>query len=140
MSEDDVKWVTDNTGRFRYRPWYSQTYLDRRAEKILFDFLNELYGHVTTSVPTGALTKLIERDARELNLYANLNRAEQGLLGVTNFEPPKRPVVLTGATCRMPAFITRASSAARGGGGDSLVGDWIEKWQALAVCSNVRRP
>ena len=93
MSEDDVKWVNDNTGRFRYRPWYSQTYLDRRAEKILFDFLNELYGHVTTPVPTGALTKLIERDARELNLYANLNRAEQGLLGVTNFEPPKRPVV-----------------------------------------------
>ncbi len=35
MSEDDVKWVNDNTGRFRYRPWYSQTYLDRRAEKVL---------------------------------------------------------------------------------------------------------
>jgi hypothetical protein len=93
MSEEDVKWVRDTTGRFSRRPWYSQAYLDRRAEEILFDFLKELYGHVTTPVPTGALTKLIERDARELNLYANLKRAELGLLGVTNFEPPKRPVV-----------------------------------------------
>jgi hypothetical protein len=93
MSEEDVRWVRDTTGRFNRRPWYSQAYLDRRAEEILFDFLNELYGHVTTPVPTGALTKLIERDARELNLYANLKRAELGLLGVTNFEPPQKPIV-----------------------------------------------
>jgi len=91
MTEEEVRWVRDNTGRFRPRPWYSQAYLDRRAEQILFDFLNELYGHIATPVPTGALSKLIERDARELNLYTNLK--QEGLLGVTNFEPPQRPVV-----------------------------------------------
>jgi hypothetical protein len=93
MSEDEVKWVYDATGRFRRRPWYSQAYLDRRAEEVILEFLTEMYGHVTTPVPTGALVKLSERDARELNLYADLHRAEHRLLGMTDFEPPKKPVV-----------------------------------------------
>jgi hypothetical protein len=93
MSEEDVKWVRDITGRFSRRPWYTQAYLDERAEQILFEFLNELYGQVTIPVPTGALIKLIERDALELNLYSDLTKVEQGLWGVTFFEPPKKPEV-----------------------------------------------
>jgi hypothetical protein len=41
-------------------------------------------------VPTGALIKLIERDAHELKLYADLTKVEEGLLGVTFFDPPAR--------------------------------------------------
>jgi hypothetical protein len=93
MSEEDVKWVRDTTGRFSRRPWYTQAYLDERAEQILFEFLNDLYGQVTIPVPTGALIKLIERDALEVNLYSDLTKVEQGLWGVTFFEPPKKPEV-----------------------------------------------
>jgi hypothetical protein len=95
MSEDDIEfeWIRDSTGRFRRRPWYTQAYLDQRCEQILFEFLYELYGQITIPVPTGALIKLIERDARELNLYADLTEVEEGLLGVTFFEPPGKPEV-----------------------------------------------
>ncbi len=94
MSEADVKWVRDDTGRFNCRPWYTQAYLDQRCEQILFDFLNDLYGHITVPVPTGALTKLIERDAKELNLHADLTQLEEGIIwGVTDFIPPERPIV-----------------------------------------------
>jgi hypothetical protein len=93
MSEEDVRWTRDATGRFSRRPWYTQAYLDERCEQILSEFLNQLYGQVTIPVPTGALIKLIERDARELNLYADLSKVEEGLLGVTFFDPPRKPEV-----------------------------------------------
>lgn len=93
MSEEDVKWMHDTTGRFRRRPWYPQAYLDEKCEQILFEFLNELYGQITVPVPTGALIKLIERDAHELKLYADLTKVEEGLLGVTFFDPPAKPEV-----------------------------------------------
>jgi IrrE N-terminal-like domain len=93
MSEEDVKWIPDDSGRFTTRPWYSQAYLDQRCEHILFEFLNELYGHITLPLPTGALIKLIERDAKELNLHADLTQVEPRILGVTDFEPPTKPKV-----------------------------------------------
>jgi hypothetical protein len=60
--------VRDTTGWSSRRSWYIQAHLDRRAEEILFDFLDELCDHVTRPVQTGVVTKLIERAARELNL------------------------------------------------------------------------
>lgn len=93
MSEEDVKWIHDTTGRFRRRPWYPQAYLDEKCEQILFEFLTELYDQITVPVPTGALIKLIERDAKELKLYADLTKVEEGLLGVTFFDPPAKPEV-----------------------------------------------
>jgi hypothetical protein len=67
--------------------------MDQRCEHLLFAFLNELYGQVTVPVPTGALIKLIERDAHELKLYADLTQVEEGLLGITLFDPPAKPEV-----------------------------------------------
>ena len=85
--------LVNATGRFSRRRWYTQAYLDERCEQILFEFLNDLYGQITVPVPTGALIKLIERDVRELNLYADLTQVEEGLLGVTFFDPPRKPEV-----------------------------------------------
>jgi hypothetical protein len=95
MNEEDIEieWIPDTTGRFRRRPWHTQVQLDEICERILFEFLSELYGQITVPVPTGALIKLIERDARELNLYADLTEVEEGLLGVTFFDPPGKPEV-----------------------------------------------
>jgi hypothetical protein len=37
-----MEWVRDTTGRFS-RPYYQQAYLDQQCERLLFDFLNDLY-------------------------------------------------------------------------------------------------
>jgi hypothetical protein len=104
MSEENVRWIADSTGRFTRRPWYPQPYLDRRCEEILFEFLNSLYGQVTIPVPTGAIIKLIERDARPpLDLYADLSKVEERIWGVTFFDPPRKPEVrIAGSLYRDP--------------------------------------
>ncbi len=71
-------------------PTTSSLILDQRCERLLFAFLTELYGQITLPVPNGALIELIERDAAELNLYAQL---QDGILGVTDFHPPRKPAV-----------------------------------------------
>ena len=45
---------------------------------------------MTIPVPNGALLKLIERDAKELSVYADL---AEGIHGVTYFDPPRKPKV-----------------------------------------------
>ena len=83
-------WVKDTTGRFPSRPYYQQSFLDRRCERLIVTFLKRLYGQVTIPVPGGALIKLVERDAADLDLYAQL---PDGVLGVTHFDPPRKPRV-----------------------------------------------
>jgi hypothetical protein len=85
-----MRWVRDTTGRFSRRPYYQQADLDERCERLLFDFLTGLYGQITLPVPNGALIKLLERDADALDLYADLH---EGILGVTDFNPPRKPRV-----------------------------------------------
>jgi hypothetical protein len=93
MTEDEVRWVRDTTGRFERRPWYTQAYLDRRCEETLFGFLEDLYGQITIPVPTGAIIRLIERDAADLDLYADLTGEGDGVEGVTYFFGDGRPKV-----------------------------------------------
>jgi hypothetical protein len=52
-----VGWIKDNTGRFLRRPYYQQSFLDRRCERLIVVFLSRLYGQVTVPVPSGALIK-----------------------------------------------------------------------------------
>lgn len=85
-----MEWMPDTTGRFSRRPYYQQAYLDQNCERLLSEFLSGLYGQITIPVPNGALLKLIERDARELNVYADL---AEGIHGVTYFDPPRKPKV-----------------------------------------------
>lgn len=88
-----MDWIRDTTGRFSRRPYYHNAFLDENCERLIFDFLNELYGQITVPVPNGALLKLIERDARDLNVYADLSSEGDGVEGVTYFEPPQKPRV-----------------------------------------------
>jgi hypothetical protein len=85
-----VGWVKDNTSRFLRRPYYQQSFLDQRCQRLIVTFLTRLYGQVTIPVPSGALIKLVERDAADLDLYAEL---PEGVLGVTHFDPPRKPRV-----------------------------------------------
>jgi hypothetical protein len=88
-----VKYVGDTTGRFSQRPHYEQSELDQECERLITDFLMASYGHVILPVPTDALTKLIERDADDLDLYADLSEEGPGVEGVTTFFVDRKPRV-----------------------------------------------
>jgi Zn-dependent peptidase ImmA (M78 family) len=89
-----VKYVPDVTGRFSQRPHYEPGELDQECEDIITTFMQERYGRLSFPLPTDALTKLIERDADDLDLYADLSAEGAEVQGVTYFLPQQKPRVL----------------------------------------------
>lgn len=88
-----VRMVPDRTGRFPERPHYRPQELDRGCEGIITNFLRDLHGKVEFPVLTDDLTKLIERDAADLDLYADLSCIGPEVEGVTEFRHGDRPTV-----------------------------------------------
>jgi hypothetical protein len=88
-----VRYVPDTTGRFRLRPHYETAELDGECELIITTFLEELYGELILPIPTDALTKLIERNAADLDLYADLSADGQDVEGLTDFYLDQKPNV-----------------------------------------------
>ncbi len=89
-----VTFVKDLTGRFAQRPHYKVEELDRECEAVITKFLRERYSVVEFPVRTDDLTRLIEREAESLDLYADLTRFGPGVEGVTQFIRDSRPRVL----------------------------------------------
>ena len=92
-----VRMVSDSTGRFPERPHYRPQELDKECEKLITRFLRSLYGEVRFPVKTDDLTKLIERDADDLDLYADLGNLGSSVEAVTVFHPRSKPVVRVSA-------------------------------------------
>jgi len=88
-----MKYVPDRTGRFKQRPHYEQAELDDECEKIIVDFLKAKYGEIKYPITTDDLTCLIERDAADLDLYADLTKEGADVQGVTDFFPKGKPRV-----------------------------------------------
>lgn len=88
-----MRWVPDPTGRFPKRPYYEEGELDRLCEQAISDFLVDRYGKVLLPIPTDDLTVLIERDAEDLDLYADLSGEGGEAQGVTHFFPGEKPRV-----------------------------------------------
>ena len=88
-----MKYVRDATGRLGLRPYFEPIELDRECERIIIDFLRDKYGDARFPVPTDALSVLIERDAADLDLYADLSELGPDVEGVTEFIPGARPKV-----------------------------------------------
>jgi hypothetical protein len=88
-----VKMIPDRTGRFRERPYWESSELEEISDRTITGFLRERYGFDRIPVPTEALTLLIERDAADLDLSANLSDQEHEVFGVTYFFSGKRPQV-----------------------------------------------
>jgi len=89
-----LKSIPDNTGRFRLRPHYQSTELDVECEEIITTFMNERCNGFVLPIPTEVLTKLIERDAADLDLYADLSEEEgENVHGVTDFRIGNKPSV-----------------------------------------------
>lgn len=88
-----MKWVSDPTGRFPRRPYYEEGELDRLCEQAISDFLVDRHGKVLLPIPTDDLTVLIEQDAEDLDLYADLSGEGSEAQGVTHFFPSEKPRV-----------------------------------------------
>src|SRR5579859_3902521 len=88
-----MKYVVDKTGRFIRRPHYEPGELDDECERVITDLLQKKYGKVSFPILTNDLTLLIEQDAEELDLYADLSKEGSDVQGVTYFYPKKKPRV-----------------------------------------------
>ena len=88
-----VKYVRDRTGRFSQRPHFEPEDLDRECENIIHSFLKEHHGEAKFPVSTDDLTRLIERDSDDLDLYADLTAFGPDVEGVTQFRPGQKPLV-----------------------------------------------
>jgi hypothetical protein len=88
-----MRYVRDKTGRFPNRPHYDPRELDQECEEAITDFMKKSCGGFSLPIPTDVLTSLIERDAEDLDLYADLTTEGSDVEGVTNFYPGKRPCV-----------------------------------------------
>jgi len=89
----DLRLCPDKTGRFAVRPYYENGEIDRLCERAIEGFMEERYGGLELPIPTDALTKLIERDAEDLDLYANLASHGPGADGATEFRAGLKPRV-----------------------------------------------
>ena len=85
--------VRDKTGRFGHRPHYKPEEIDVECENIITAFLRDLIGEVRFPIVTDDLTKLIEQDVADLDLYADLSQFGPDVEGVTEFRSGRKPRV-----------------------------------------------
>ena len=88
-----MRYVRDQTGRFPERPHYEPQELDTLFEGIITKFLKLRHGKIEFPIVTDDLTVLIERDVKDLDVYADLTGYGMGVEGVTEFRPHQKPTV-----------------------------------------------
>src|SRR5712692_3444005 len=88
-----MKYVKDNTGRFRERPHYEPIELDRECEAIICTFLKQRFGELRFPIPTDALEVLIEKEVQDFDPYVDLSLDGEYLECVTEFIPGQKPKV-----------------------------------------------
>lgn len=88
-----IRYCPDNTGRFAKRPYYTENELDHQCECAVTEFMKNRYDGLTLPISTDALMNLVERDALDLDCYADLTTAGPGVDGLTRFFPGSKPNV-----------------------------------------------
>jgi Zn-dependent peptidase ImmA (M78 family) len=91
-------YLRDSTGRFPQRPHYDPEELDHECETVIADFLLTLHGEIRYPIATDDLTKLIERDAEYLDIYADLSSYGANVEGLTEFNQGRKPCILISAS------------------------------------------
>ncbi len=92
-----VTYVKDLSGRFPQRPHYKPEELDHECEYLVTEFLRKRYGAARFPISTDDLTRLIEREADSLDLYADLSQLGSSVEGVTQFVRGAKPRVSVSA-------------------------------------------
>lgn len=88
-----VAWVPDGTRRFKRRPHYEPSEIDRDCEVLVAEFLRRHRGKVEYPLDTNDLMILIEEHTATLDVYADLTPEGPGVEGITRFCIGRRPDV-----------------------------------------------
>jgi len=88
-----VRYTKDDKGRFAQRPYYTDAELNSLCDQKITEFLIKKHGKVSFPIETDDLKSLIERDASDLDAFADLSGEGPGVQGVTDFTPGKKPKV-----------------------------------------------
>ncbi|MEO8754637.1 MAG: ImmA/IrrE family metallo-endopeptidase [Casimicrobiaceae bacterium] len=99
-----MNWTRDNSGRFHQRPHYSDSELEQICEDAICGFLRERHGKATFPVRTADLTVLIENTVDDLDNGCDL---EEGIDGLTDFFPKKKPKVKIATRLQQPYLENR---------------------------------
>jgi hypothetical protein len=85
-----MKPLRDPLGRPIQRLYFKTEVLDAKCEEIIRGFMERRSGGFRLPIPTDELTRLIEEEADDLDLYAQL---PDGVEGLTDFFADRRPKV-----------------------------------------------
>jgi len=88
-----MKWVRDRTGRFEWRPHYTQEEIDIHCEDVMSQFRRDQGRTGEYPISTDDLAVLIERDVSDLDLYAELFPEGADVEGVTVFRKKGKPSI-----------------------------------------------
>lgn len=88
-----MKFVRDSKKGLGQRPYFQLGELDLECEQIVTDFMSDVDGQIKYPISTDTLTKLLERDTSDLDLYADLAADGSDVEGVTDFFSGKKPRV-----------------------------------------------
>jgi Zn-dependent peptidase ImmA (M78 family) len=88
-----VKWVRDRTGRFVQRPHYDPDEINGECENVITTFVRQRHGGVAFPIETDDLVVLLEREANDVDIYADLSAEGPDVEGVTYFNPSAKPDV-----------------------------------------------
>ena len=99
-----MKWIRDNSGRFRQRPHFLDSELEQICEDAICNFLRERHGKASFPVSTADLTVLIEKTVDDLDSGCNL---DEGIDGLTDFFPKKMPKVKIASRLQQPHLENR---------------------------------
>lgn len=88
-----MKWIPDRTGRFAQRPHYEPVELDLECETTITSFLRERHSRVLFPIETDDLIVLLEREAADVDIYADLSGEGNDVEGITYFRPTGKPDV-----------------------------------------------
>jgi hypothetical protein len=99
-----MRWVWDETHRFRMRPHYSKDELDAQCQALIFDHLKKRHGKVGLPVSTEDLKSLVERGG-SLDLESRFIGEKPEVESMTEFRRGRKPAVRIAARLsRMPGL------------------------------------
>ena len=108
-----MNWIKDDTKRFRERPYFLDSEIDRECETMITECLKSRNKTVfSPPLDTDTLNVLLEMHSADVNLYADLEATEGiGVEGVTEFQKGKKPKIsIDKRLSENEAFINRLRS------------------------------
>lgn len=99
-----MKFLRDPLGRPIKRLYFDTEELDERCERIIRDFMDRRSGGFRLPIPTDEIVRMIETEADDLDMYANLPEGQDGF---TEFFVDRKPKVQISRRLSDPRYENR---------------------------------